>query len=132
MITDITLFNRYSYEHDYLYQRFFLYKVEWGEPKFTFGVPAKYNTLIRIPVLQTLNYKSPREWKKAKENYWTLQLEDVIVKGTVEAQLNTFTLDMYELYTLTDLKKNFETVTIVDLQTKDVPISQQTIDVGVS
>lgn len=139
MICDITLFNRYTFEHEYAYQRTYLYKVDWGEPKHSFGVPDKFSTLIQIPVLETLKYRLPREWKKEKEGFWTLQLEDVIVQGIIPVQLNTIVTDIYDLYdlydltilyTLTNLKKNYEVVTVTDIQTKGDTISQQTINIG--
>lgn len=132
MICDITLFNRYTHQHDFFYQRAYLYKVEWGQPKISFGTPARFNTLIQLPALELLGYKAARDWKLLRTSGWTLQLEDVVVKGIVDVNINNVTIEERSLYSLTDLKKNFDTVTIIDILFKGDTISQQTVNIGAS
>lgn len=132
MICDITLFNRYTLQHEFLYQRTYLYKVEWGEPKLSAGQPSRFSTIIQIPGIQLLNYKVPRNWNILRTEFWTVQPEDVIVKGIVDVNINTVTVDERNLYSLTDLKKNFDTVTVIDITFKGDSISQQTINIGAS
>lgn len=131
-ITDITLFNRYVQGHDHVYQRTYLYKVLWDNTRFVLGSPASYTTRIEIPYEQTLYYRPPIVWHADRPGYWTLQLEDVIVKGIIDAQINTVTEDMYQLYTLTDLRRKFELVTIVDISQNRETISQASFQVGAS
>lgn len=130
MITDITLFNRYVEGHNPYYQRTYLYKVDWDRPRLALGVPTTISTLIVIPYEQTLFYRPPNVWVTEKEGYWTLQLEDVIVQGIVEAEIGTMTEDLYQIYSLTELKKRFELVTITDLYLNGKAMSQLAFQVG--
>ena len=130
MITDITLFNRYVEGHNPFYQRTYLYKVDWDRPRLALGMPASVSVLILIPYEQTLLYRPIVEWQKSREGYWTLQLEDVIVNGIVDAQIDTVTDDLYQVYSLTDLKHAFGLVTITDLYLNSKSISQQAFQVG--
>lgn len=130
MITDITLFNRYVEGHAPHYQRTYLYKVDWDRPRMALGMPSTVTTLILIPYELTLFYRPPAEWKENREGFWTLQLEDVIVQGIVEAEIDTVTDDLYQVYSLTDLKRKFELVTITDLYLGGKAISQLTFQVG--
>lgn len=129
--TNITLFNHYAVGHDLLYQRTYLYKVDWGAPAKNIGSPASYSTQIVIPFEQTLYFRPVRAWLLDKTNHWTLQLEDVIVKGIVDAQIDTVT-DLYGNYSLTDLRKKYELVTIVTTSLNNASISQQAFTIGAS
>lgn len=134
MITDITLFNRtVGADRLPVFHRTYLYKVDWTFPKRTLLSPPSYSTVIKIPFSESLYYLEKRSWQTLTNRslYWTLQLEDIIVKGIVEAQINSVTDDLYSFYSLTDLKKSHETVTIVDVQLDDTPISQQMFNIGV-
>lgn len=126
---NITLFNRYIAQHAAFYQRTYLYKVDWGDPKRTFGVPANFSTQITIPFAQSLYYREPRDWQSDKTNHWTLQLEDIVVKGIVDVQIASIT-DLYGNYSLTDLKKNFDIVTIVSINVNNTSISQLNFTIG--
>ena len=128
--TDITLFNRYTDHHDLLYQRSYIYKVNWDRPKTTLGAPPSFTTLIQIPYDQALFYRTPIEWQKNRDEHWTLQLEDIIVKGVIDAQINDVTDDLYQLYSLTELRRNFEMVVITDLYLTNKSISQLMFNVG--
>jgi hypothetical protein len=127
--TNITLFNRYVVGHDVFYQRTLLYKVDWGEPNRFLATPAKYNTQIKIPMAQTLNYRLPKDWLTDEENTWTLQLDDIIIKGIANVQVAAVS-DLYGNYSLTDLKKNFELVTITEIHLDNKSISQQYLTIG--
>lgn len=129
--SNITLFNRYIMGHAPAYQRTYLYKVDWGTPSKRLGTPASFSTQIKIPFGRTLYYKAPKEWLLARANYWTLQLEDVIVNGIVDAQIAQVT-DLYGNYSLTDLKKSFEMVSIVSISLDNVPVGQQNFTIGAS
>lgn len=134
MMTDITLFNRYVGAGRLpTYHRTYLYKVDWTLPRWNLGSPPSYNTLIKIPYAESLYYLEKRTWQSLAEKglHWTLQLEDIIVKGIVDADLESVTDNLYNLYSLTDMRKTFETVTIVDIQLSDISISQQSFDIGV-
>lgn len=128
---NITLFNRYIAQHAAFYQRTYLYKVDWGTPTKNIGNPVSFSTQITIPFSQSLYYREPRTWLANKDTYWTLQLEDVIVNGIVDAQIATVT-DLYGNYSLTDLKKSFEVVTITSLNLNNTSISQLNFTVGVA
>jgi hypothetical protein len=129
--TDITLFNRYVSNHEAFYQRTYLYKVEWGEPSKRFGAPPSFSTQITIPFAQTQLYRSPKEWVLGKTGYWTLQPEDIIAKGIVSAEIASIT-DLYGNYSLTDMKKVFDLVTIISLSLNNASISQQKFTIGAS
>lgn len=126
---DVTLFNRYTSNHASVYQRTYLYKVDWGAPGKNIGTPASISAQIMIPFEQTLFYKSPKQWQVGKLGFWTLQIEDIIVKGIVNVQIAAVT-DLYENYSLTDLKKMFELVTISSISVNNDTISQQRFTIG--
>lgn len=132
---DITLFNRYIIDHNSVYQRTYLYKVEWTRPRAVLGSPPNYSYLIKIPMVDSLYYLPQLKWKNLMiiDGYWTLQLEDMIVRGVVDIQIGAVTNEEENIFTLTDLKKREDIVTIVDLDTdEENPISQLMINVGAS
>lgn len=129
----ITLFNRYIDEdREAVYQRTHLYKVNWVSARKNYGTPPAYSTVIEIPAAESLYYLPAREWQKRenKTGYWTLQPEDILIKGIHEIEIMRMTIDLYNIYSLTDLRKNYDMVMITELLFEEKNISSYMYRVG--
>lgn len=110
---DVTLYNRYLSSGAEKYQRTAISKVTWENRKAsntlaTGGTIAADQASIYIPMAHGAAYKAPKVWLAlaSKTGYWTLQVGDVIVRGTVTDEISAS-------FTLTALKAKYDDVLVI-------------------
>jgi len=114
--SSLTIYNKY-YDSDTkleAYQRFPLSAVEWEDRKasnvIASGGDQKANqAIIYIPfAVGNPYYLKPKAWlalsAEDKASYFTLQIDDILVKGSVSDTVNTTT------FTASDLKAKYDDV----------------------
>lgn len=109
----ITIYNHYTENYEDKWNRKILTGCMWRKTKSKSVSDGKINTEynISITIPYTSGYVEPKEYEKLedKTNYWTLNADnnlDTIVLGAVEKELT-------ENYTITDLRKDYEHVTVI-------------------
>lgn len=101
---DVTIFNKYVENRETKYKKSFIHNVHWEDSEgfniLKSGLQSADKSKIYIPFYSCKDYKKPKEFRKNKEGF-TLQAEDIIVKGIIEDE-----------YTK-DLEKNYDYVRLI-------------------
>ena len=104
--SSMTVYNKYTNNttHSDVYQRAVIDEIAWentkaAEVRATGGQTAANQAVVFIPLLcsGSENYLKPRAWQalSSKTGKWTLQVGDVIVRGTVTDTIgDSFTVSM--------------------------------------
>ena len=109
---NMTVYNRYidPSTRSEKYQRAVILAVSWENRKYsntiaTGGSIAADSARVFIPFSRGASYLAPKEWNAltTKTGKWTLQEDDVIVKGLVSDEITTG-------FTLTNLKAKYNDV----------------------
>jgi hypothetical protein len=110
----LTIYNKYRVGTVDTYQRSVVPAVSWEARTAHQGTEDRNvnadTAIIYIPTLGTLEgYLSPKTWQALtnKAGFWTLQVGDVIVKGTHAEELVAGT------YTLSNLKSTHDDVLVI-------------------
>lgn len=106
---DITVWNKYRVSNTDTWQRVYVSDVAWEERHARSQFDSDDLVTVYIPIARMANYKQPREWQALsnKSSNWTLQVGDIIAKGTIDQQLTT------GIYTLTQLKAAYDDVLVI-------------------
>jgi len=134
--TNITLYNKYidPTTRSELWHRTYIMGVIWRNKAVSGIAPLTFNIQIEIPFLRCLNYIRPSEWRALtpKGIMWTLQTEDIIVRGITDAEIKSITQDIYEYFSVSDMRKaNDDVCTIKSIGLSDVPtLSKQKFIIG--
>lgn len=111
--SDITVYNKYidATTRSEKYQRTVVLSVAWenrkGSNALAMGsVIAANQANIYIPLSERVDYLDPIEWLAAKTGKWTLQVGDVIVRGTVTDEISSS-------FTISDLKAKYNNVLVI-------------------
>jgi hypothetical protein len=113
------------------YQRTQLSDVAWENRKqanvIASGLLAADSATVYIPFVLGTDYLKPIAWQAAKTGKWTLQIGDVIVKGTVTDEITGG-------FTMTNLKAKYDDVVVIkSVDTMDAgSLSMQHWQVGAS
>lgn len=104
---DMTIFNRYVENRETKYQRSHVIGVHWEDTKganiLKSGLESADASQIYIPFEHGKNYLPPKGWKKNREGHFTLQEEDVVVKGIIEDEFTS----------VKDLEKKYDSVRMI-------------------
>ncbi len=111
---DITIFNKVRIDRETKYIKSYIYGVHWQDSKgvniLRSGLESADSAKLFIPFSSGENYLTPKEFKVNYNGHFTLQHEDVVVKGIVEDEYTT----------IKDLEKKYDFVkTITTVDTKD-------------
>jgi hypothetical protein len=123
--TDVTIYNRYVVSGEEVYQRTQVLGVAWQGSKGRSG-PGSSNqeanqVVIYIPSQNNTEYLPAKAWQALtdKSDNWTLQNNDVIVKGLVSDEI--IPADQTGgPFSVSDLKAKYDHVLVIsDVQTRD-------------
>ena len=111
---DITIYNKVVIDRETKYVRSHIYGVHWQDTKganiLRSGLESADAAKVYIPFTSGENYLKPKDFKGETEGHFTLQHEDVIVKGVINDDYTT----------LKELEKKYDNVrTITTVDTKD-------------
>lgn len=114
--TPITIYNKYRLANADLYQRVQIDAVEWEQrhARSQFD-SADLATIFILMSTATTGYLLPKAWQllSSKVGYWTLQVDDVVVKGLIDTELTS-------AFTLSNLKNaNDDVLVITYVDTND-------------
>lgn len=141
---DITIYNRYVVSGAEKYQRVVVLGVAWENRKAantlaSGGKIAAYSARVFIPFARGVSYIEPKAWQAltSKTGKWTLQEDDVIVKGAVTDEIVAASTDpithvVTPAFTITSLKAKYDDVlTVASVDTMDTgSFSMQHWNVG--
>jgi hypothetical protein len=109
--TSATLYNKYRFGNTDYYQRAVLSAVEWEARAAHQGTndrAANSDTAIIFVPMTIDGYLNPRDWQAlVSKSGWTLQVGDVLVKGTVGDVLQDV------VKTLSELKNTYTDVLVI-------------------
>ena len=128
-----TIYNKYVVAGAEKYQRAVLVAVAWENRKgsniIRSGLLAADSVVVYVPFSIGTNYVAPRAWQalETKTGYWTLQIDDVMVKGTVTDEISAE-------FTMTALKAKYDDVVrIKSVDTMDMgSVTMRHFQVGAS
>lgn len=90
---DVTIFNKYIENRETKYQKSYIYGVHWEDSKganvLKSGLDNADKSIIYIPFYNGKNYLKPKEFVKDNIGNFTLQHEDIIVKGIIDDEFTT-------------------------------------------
>lgn len=117
---DVTIFNQYTDKKTRMptYQKTYIKKAFWQESEASIrartGVSESDRVLVFIPTINQFErkYINPIEFTKTedKENYFTLQKGDLIVKGNVDPDKDISfekLSKVYETFVVSSVQRNF-------------------------
>jgi len=134
---DITLYNKYvdPATRSYKYQRMVIRGVMWQGMEGVWqaaqalagaksGKLLQNLTAVYIPFALGWNYRKPKAWRglSVKTGYWTLQDDDVIVRGIVSDEITDAVIDPpAPAFTISDLLAKYDdSMTVFTVATNDV------------
>jgi len=105
----MTLYNKYLVNRVNIYQRVEIEDVAWEQRHAREGNTDRDFTSVYISFARGADYLKSREWQALtdKSSNWTLQIGDVIVKGSVNDELVAGT------FSLSDLERIYDDVLII-------------------
>lgn len=114
--TDITIFNRYVQNRVVKYKKSYIHNVHWEDRKganiMQSGLVSSDSSTVFIPFSSVPEYVKPKEFIEKVQGI-TLQVEDIIVKGLIEENLE----NEISIKTLESKYDDVRVITTVD--TKD-------------
>lgn len=113
--TSLTVYNRVIIDRETRYQRTVIKKVFFQEKQASNRLVSGFQEADKVITLIPINHKATRKYKpfkefnneKDKENYFTLQNEDIIVKGDVDYEIKGDSLKeiekLYPIFRITSV-----------------------------
>lgn len=89
--SDITIYNCYRVANVDTWQRVQIYDVAWEQTHARSQYDSADLATVFIPIARGDDYIAPRAWQALadKTGKWTLQVDDVIVRGLVSFELSS-------------------------------------------
>ena len=104
--TSMTIYNKITKNRETKYKKSYIYSVHWEDNEqfniLKSGLSNADKTSVYIPFRSCDNYQNPIEFRKSPVGF-TLQPEDIIVKGIIEDEFTT----------RKDLEKNHDYVRVI-------------------
>lgn len=113
--TSLTVYNRVIIDKEARYQRTVIKKAFFQEKQASNRLVSGFQEADKVITLIPINHKATRKYKpfkefnneKDKENYFTLQNEDIIVKGDVDYEIKGDSLKeiekLYPIFRITSV-----------------------------
>lgn len=89
---DVTIYNKYTENRETKYKKSYIKNVHWEDRKGTnviqSGLETADQSIVYIPFASGEAYQKPKDFKKNLKGF-TLQAEDILVKGLIEDEFTT-------------------------------------------
>lgn len=104
---NITIYNKYIENREVKYQKSYIYGVHWEDSEgvnvLSSGIESGDTATIFIPFYNGENYLKPKSFYRNRLDNFTLQHEDIIVKGIIED----------DFVSVKELEKTFDDVRMI-------------------
>jgi hypothetical protein len=107
--SDVTIWNKYRVANIDTWQRVVVPDVAWEQRHARSQFDSDDLATVYIPMARDEDYLSPRVWQALsdKSSNWTIQVGDVIAKGSISQALTA------GIYTLSNLKAAYDDVLVI-------------------